>query len=155
MYDLLSIFLPYILGLGLFLTIIGFFAEATLIDEMLIYTIRTNFIAIIRYTTTIVGVFLVNLGVLVIFFWPRDLAGGLVSIGGLLIVWGAWFRYINLLIWNNRVSILRMIYLSFSQVLVVLMIVSPLLLSLNNQPLTPEIFLFPLLPIGIAGITII
>ena len=151
LHDLLSIFLPYILGLGLFLTLIGFFAEATLLDEMLIYTIRTNFITIIRYSLTIIGAFFVNLGALMIFFWPRDLAGGWVTVLGVLIMWGAWFQYIMRLIWNNRISILRMSYLSFSQVLVILMVVIPLL----PQRLTPEIFLFVSLPIGIAGITII
>ncbi|MHA1444602.1 MAG: hypothetical protein ACTSR4_07635 [Candidatus Hodarchaeales archaeon] len=48
LYSLISWLLPYLLGFGLFLTAIGFFAEATQLDEMLIYIIRTNFYSIIR-----------------------------------------------------------------------------------------------------------
>ncbi|MHA2166045.1 MAG: hypothetical protein ACXAAT_09300, partial [Candidatus Hodarchaeales archaeon] len=153
-------FLSSLLGFGLFLTFFGFFAEATLLDETLLYVIRVNFRAIIRYSLTIIGAFLVNLGVLVILaprlnwriaLWPQGLAGEWVTVLGVLIMWGAWFQHINRLIWNNRILLLRTSYLTFSQVLVVFMVVIPLL----SQPLTPETFLFVSLPMGIAGIAII
>jgi len=118
-----------LIGLGILLTLVGFFPEMTRIDEPLVFWFRVNLEDVIRYTITIAGAFLVNWsvimivslllvdwGVLTIFVWPGDLIGGLV-IGsvGMVLVWGSWFRQINQTIWRYRVEIVRTIELSLSQ----------------------------------------
>ena len=75
-----STLLDILLVSGLFLTFLGFFAEATQLDETFLYIIRVNFTSIFRYTVTIIGAFLFNLGILVVFasrnewiitIWPQ------------------------------------------------------------------------------------
>ncbi|UCG01428.1 MAG: hypothetical protein JSW11_17635 [Candidatus Heimdallarchaeota archaeon] len=121
----LVILIP-LLVLGLLLTFIGFFAETTRIDEPLVFWFRINFEVIIRYTISVVGVFLVNWsflsilvlffvewGVLTIFVFPGDPFGGLIIGGiGLGLVWGSWFRQINHTVWRYRIEIIRIFELS-------------------------------------------
>ncbi|MHA2246576.1 MAG: hypothetical protein ACXADY_16660 [Candidatus Hodarchaeales archaeon] len=134
----LAVLIP-LLGLGLLLTLVGFFAEMTRIDEPLVFWFRVNLEVIIRYTITITGTLLVNWsalmivslilvdwGVLTIFVWPWDLIGGLViGVIGMVLVWGSWFHQINQTIWRYRVEIVRSIELSVSQGLIVVALIVP------------------------------
>jgi hypothetical protein len=115
-----------------------------------------NYRLIICYSITIIGAFLSNLGFLVVFIWPADLNGGWITFIGLLLIWGAWFDRINQMIWKNRIFIFRTIYLSFSQVLVLLVVVIPILLP-NFDPslyFTFETLLIVVL-LGLIGVVII
>ncbi|MFX1508201.1 MAG: hypothetical protein ACFFDC_19110, partial [Promethearchaeota archaeon] len=131
-----SVFLLPLLGFGLMLIVIGFFAETTRIDEPLVFWFRVNLEVIIRYVISSVGAFLVNWsilsilvlflvegGLLTIYVFPGDYIGGLIIGGiGLGIVWGVWFHQINQTIWRYRVEILRTLELSLGQVLVLIIL---------------------------------
>ncbi len=149
-----------LLGLGLFLTLVGFFAEMTRIDEPLVYWFRVNLEVIIRYTISIVGVFLVNWsllsivvlffvdwGVLTIFVFPGELFGGLIIGGiGLGLVWGSWFHQVNQTIWRYRVEIIRAIELSVGQGFILVSLIVPFLVL---------DFLFLSSIFGVAGLVIV
>ncbi|MHA2274860.1 MAG: hypothetical protein ACXAC2_03800 [Candidatus Kariarchaeaceae archaeon] len=148
----ISVFLPYLLGLGLFLTVIGFFTETTQLDEALIYILRSNFISIIRYSVTIVGAFLINYGFLIFFIPPIDETGGLVSIfAGTLFVVGIWIDRIIRLFSTNYIVIIRMGYLSISQILLVLVIAIPIDHIFRTQVLDFDTFLITVI-IGVLGL---
>jgi hypothetical protein len=148
-----------LLGFGLFLTIIGFFAETTRIDEPLVFWFRVNLEVIIRYTISGVGAFLINWsilstlvlflvegGLLTIYVFPGDYISGFIIEGiGLGIVWGVWFRQINQTIWRFRVEILRTLELSLGQVLVII-ILAPFF--------DPNFFLLGFIS-GVVGLTIV
>ncbi|MFX0206558.1 MAG: hypothetical protein ACFFDT_11285 [Candidatus Hodarchaeota archaeon] len=128
-----------LLGFGLFLIVIGFFAETTRIDEPLVFWFRVNLEVIIRYTISILGVFLVNWSllsifvlflvewdVLAIFAFPGDFIGGLIiNIIGWGLIWGSWFRQINETIWRYRIEIIRTIELNFGLGLILSVIILP------------------------------
>ncbi|MHA1996195.1 MAG: hypothetical protein ACW97Z_16800, partial [Candidatus Hodarchaeales archaeon] len=148
---------------GLLLTILGFFAEATKLDETFLYIIRVNFESIIRYSVTFIGAFLFNLGILVVLatqnewmitIWPQGIAGEWGILLGIVIVWGAWFNHINRLIWNNRVLIFRTIELSISQTLVLAVVAIPILNIMFEQNLTLGVFLIVIF-LGFIGISIL
>ncbi|MFX0122726.1 MAG: hypothetical protein ACFFAE_03755 [Candidatus Hodarchaeota archaeon] len=136
----LEVLIP-LFGLGLLLTLIGFFAETTRIDEPLVFWFKMNLEVIIRYTISIIGVFLINWsllsiivlflvdqGVITILVFPGDLTGGLMigGIGGGL-VWGSWFHKINQTIYRYRVEIIRTTELSISQGLILVALIIPFL----------------------------
>ncbi|MFX0050421.1 MAG: hypothetical protein ACFE8U_03920 [Candidatus Hermodarchaeota archaeon] len=161
--------LTVVLGLGLFLIVIGVFAEVSQIDEIVIYFIRLNFGVFVRYIFTIIGSFLINWGILTIlglilldwgvlyqFIWPGNMFGGVILvITGIFVVWGSWLHQINQVVWENRVFILRSILLTISQILII--IITLFLFSLPNtyQTLSEAFSIFSLsVIIGICGLLI-
>ncbi|MHA1444601.1 MAG: hypothetical protein ACTSR4_07630, partial [Candidatus Hodarchaeales archaeon] len=103
---------------------------------------------------TTIGAFLVNFGLLIVFIWPLNPAGGFVSLIGILIVWVPWFQHINRLLWNNRLLMLRAVELSISQALVVLVLIIPIYTTLMGQRLSINTFLMTVLR-GFAGVIIL
>ncbi|MHA1976489.1 MAG: hypothetical protein ACW98I_06310 [Candidatus Hodarchaeales archaeon] len=117
---------------GLLLTIIGFFAEVTQLDQIFVYFIQTNYKIIFKYTISVSGAFLVNFGVLYIFVWPRDLVGIWAIIIGLTILLVTWYKQITQLIWENKLHILRTIELTISEIFLLYMLLaslSPIIIS--------------------------
>ncbi|MFX0013089.1 MAG: hypothetical protein ACFFB2_04610 [Promethearchaeota archaeon] len=150
-----------LLGIGLFLTFLGFFIETTRIDEPLVYWFRMNLEVIIRYSITGTGAFLINWSVLMtillflgysgilppFYVWPGDSIGGLLlgSIG-LVLVWGSWYHRITQTLWKYRIEIIRTIELSISQGLILIALIGPFL--------NPDFLLYSSI-LGIAGLAVI
>ncbi len=121
-----SSILNSLLLIGLLLTTLGFFLEVTQLDQILIYIVRFNFWKIIKYSVTGLGFFFVNLGVLVIFYWPRGINGfWAVGIGSALLL-VTWYKEISTLLWDNKAHIIRTFELIFCEFLLLYMMLSAL-----------------------------